>query len=456
MKSIRLGILDKSLPLGRLERGSVCARLLAVPGRARQACLCALLLAVLAGCESENMPGGEIAIDARPLVFTGTIGGGSALSVGTRAVGADTIETRLKEARGRLEKKTFNATEHDIIRICNVGSDSDIPDFTLASGKRTFEYVCSRYKGYYGDIGSTDEDTYLGQNRESYSEYEFLPNDGKGFYLNQLVDNDKNQFNFYAMWRQNYDADAQTSIPTEQDTEDKFKSADVMLAFLGHSLDALQDTLRLIFYHSLSMLDVRVTLPLYKRGIEGSEGVKETPPSGYRRDDVKMYMTNIPTQFTVATTEEYNSGTRVNVVVAGDTHDAVPMFKYYVEDEDQTYLDGDDVGHTEEDDETGGRSQYRTYGFCGILAPMEWLSTSDILPLLRLELTDPTGNPERYTFTPTANSSDEGGGFSLKGGAISILEFKLSRSLKEMMLVRAKVEDWTPATAQLDLQEENK
>lgn len=411
---------------------------------------CCTALCILAGCERDDVTGRPDS--GHPLVFTAAIGSSENLSVGTRATRADLteIEALLKEARGRLEKKTFNYTTrpHDIIRVCNVSSTSDVPDFTLSSGKRTYEYVCKKYSGTFtGNEGSQEEDEHLSKNPTTYSEYEFGPNsnpDGTslGFYLNNLVDNNNNAFDFYAMWRQNYEAVAETSIPTDQSTEEGFKNADIMLAFLGHSLEKLEEPFRLIFYHSLSMLDVRVTLPVYT----GPEGGVEAPPSGYKEGEVKMSMTNVPTRFTIATTETYSSGDAVNVVVPDSPERAtIPMYKYYVED---------GGGHEELDnDQDNTKSMYKTYGFCGIMVPTTWLSSGEILPLLRLELTDPlTGRPERYTYTPSPNEADKGTELSLQGGCISILNFRLSRSLKKMMLVRAKIEDWIPATTQLDLQ----
>lgn len=430
------------------------------------ACCAAALFFV--GCEHEvgaDLPGPE----GKPLRFSAMIASsGSPVNIKTKAVDAfqadlEKVDQELIEARTRIEKKKFDYEKEDgsgdLILIYNVKSTSDTLNF--ASGnERTYIYECKKYIGdaQYGGEGTAEEDTHLSGNATTYSEYEFQPYGGRGFYMNNLVNDGLGKFSFYGMWRGSFAQDvAETSIPTDQSTAEEFRRADVMLAFMSMDTKVVgSETMRFVFHHSLCMLDVRVTLPLYDPGVRDEDEQKE--PSGYRLRDVEMYMTNVPKDFIISTTASYNAGDPVEIAKTNMSENEIqiPMYKYYVEDSTLTYqdLDREEVGHLEEDDETGTTSHYRTYGFCGIIPPVSWMDQDENPPLLRLRLKDPiSGLPEYYVFKPGTNQ-DEASQFYVKGGQISVLKFKLSRSLKRMMLVSAKIEPWMKLEGNLDLQEE--
>lgn len=426
---------------------------------------CAAVL-FFAGCERDADPGlpdtGE-----RPLSFSVVIGHSEALKVDTRAEQktdalTEEIEQEMDAARATLEKKTFTP-QSDVIRICNVKGDKATPNFSLSSGF-TYAYLCEEHhnnllgEGEYPDTGSKEEDEYVKGHYTEYSEYLFKPlpdnhnnKEDKGFYLNNLV-NDGNKFSFYALWKQAYPEDGSMKVQEDQSELANFQNSDVLMAYLGHNILEFEKPFRFVFYHSLCMVDIRVSVPLYEAGRTGEQ---ERLPSGYKLDEVQMSLTNVPRGFMVSSSANISSGDLVNAVAdpaQGDVDD-LPMYKYYVEDPELTYLD-DHAGHEENDtDEVGSsRSRYRTYGFCGIAVPMTWGDQPK--PVLRLKLKDPvTGEDEYYTYTPTTAETGSGT-FALIRSQISVLHFKLSRSLKQMLLVEAKVMPWEKATGTLDLIEE--
>lgn len=414
------------------------------------------------GCEHETVmdlsgPEGE-----RPLRFSAVLAsGGGSVDIETRAQDKveavdDTIKAKLTAARNAIEKTKFNygETGGDLIRICNVESNNATPYFSLSLGDRsarTYEYECKKYIGRYKDEGTAEEDTVLGQDYLKYSEYSFEPHNSKGFFRGDLVSYD-NKHMFYAMWRGSYrdDQSVEAYIPADQSTLSGLQTADIMLAYLSKNISS-EDSIRLFFRHSLCMIDVHLTLPLYTPGGDTDKG-GQVPPSGYRLAEVEMEMTNIPTDFTISSSEALSSAAMVTVVPGSNTVDRIPMYKYFVEDSTQTW-ENPDAGHKEKDNEDEEEeSQYRTYGFCGIVPPMKW-AASNTTPLLRVKLKDAaTGKDESYVYIPT-ESSESANAFNLVQGNISILEFKISRSMKEMMLVRAEVQPWTQATGNLSFTE---
>ena len=97
-----------------------------------------------------------------------------------------------------------------------------------------------------------------------------------------------------------------------------------------------------------------------------------------------------------------------------------------------------------------------TYGFCGIVPPMEWTADQEVQPLLRLKLKDPLSRADRYyTYTPT-KISDSKYSLTLQGGHISVLEFDLSRNADDMEVVRATIQPWTEAETDVPVTEMGK
>lgn len=429
--------------------------------------ICLAMALAITGCERDNFTRTPASGDT-PLLFRAAIGHGKSAYVDTKTTRASqsdpaelaAINKEMDEARKELEKTKFDYSERpDVIRICNVSTSTEAPDFSLNSGK-TYAYRCEKHydnkieDGKFPDNGSTEEDDYVKGHYTEYSEYSFVPSkerddskEDQGFYLSNLVNNG-NAFSFFGLYKHDYPQDGSMTVSEHQDILANFRNSDILMAWLSHNIDKFEEPFRFVFYHSLSMLDIRVSVPLYEAGTTGAE---EKLPSGYRRDEVNMSMTNVPVGFIVASTENISSGDPVSVVrdPGKGNADDIPMYKYYVEDPDKTYVDTD-AGHLENDTEDGSQSRYRTYGFCGIAVPGTW---DEGKPLLRLKLKDPvTGDDEYYTYTPNRGTAEEA--FSLTGGQISVLHFKISRSLKEMVLVQARVMPWNEATGTLDLMEE--
>lgn len=428
------------------------------------AIMCCLAVSAFAGCESDSGEGTP-APDSRPLLFTAGIGQSGSADTGARTARAEggngaqaDLETDMTGARDLLLKKTFNWSEEprDIIRICNVESNADAPDFELTN-RRTYQYVCSKYIGTYEDNGSDDEDDHVTGNHTSYSEYEFQPDNSKGFYISNLADDGSNYFRFYAAWWRGWShGNAPAKIAEDQSKEEDFRNSDLLLATMGHNIDEFDKPFRLIFYHSFCMLDIRVTVPVYSPG--NKEGEEESLPSGYRKDEVTMSMTNVPVKYTIASTTDVSGGTPVEVFPAEDAPviPEIPMHRYYTEDEN---LDDNspDAGHDEEDEKGAAdkTSKYRTYGFCGIILPMKWDNTNTSRPLLRLHLKDPiTGNDETYIYTPKLESETGSQEFALAQGQISVLHLKLYRAMKKMLVVGAEIEPWEKATGNVDMIED--
>ncbi len=412
----------------------------------------------LAGCEHEAVTTPS-ETRGRVLRFAGGIGTSARADVSAETTRADagTVESGLAASRERLLKKTFvwEGEPRDVIRVCNVESPEALPDFRLEGG-RTYRYVCLKHNDEngdpYPDTGSPEEDSHVG---DTYSEYTFEPVDGeKGFRIGDLVDDGKDYFRLYAAWWREYsyfpEKDGPEGIAKDQSEEEGFLNSDLLLAFKTHNINEFEEPIRLKFHHSLSMLDVRVEVPVYDPG--SRENGEETRPSGYKTGDVRMSMTNVPTGFTINTGTEKNSDVLVDVIADTKTvADEIPMFRYYMEDEDK---EGDDAGHEGSDGTEEGPaptvSRYRTYGFCGILPPA---LPGTGLPLLRLHLKDPlTGKDEAYVYIPDQDPGS--GGLALSGEKISVLRLKLSRSMKRMLVLSARVEPWNKAAGTLDMMED--
>lgn len=420
---------------------------------------CGLAALALAGCEHE-------AVTAPPdtrgglLHFTAGIGNGGEtgeVPAGAAQSDAGTAEDVIAAARDALLKKTFvwsGDEPHDIIRVCNVENNTESPDFEL-TGERTYQYECSKYVGKFEDTGSDEEDDSVSDNHTTYSEYEFKPHGKDGFYIRNLVDDGNNYFRLFAAWWRGYshpkaDGTVPAGIAADQSAREDFLNSDLLMAFVGHNIEAFEEPIRLVFHHSLSMLDVRVEVPVYVPGDKGGE--EESLPSGYKMEDVRMSMTNVPTKFTVSSASDINGGELVGVVPTDERVGEIPMYRYYVEDEDKGDGSPGDTGHEGEDvkGDESQKSRYRTYGFCGILPPM---AVDTEHPLVRLHLKDPlTGKEEAYIYIPTQEAGS--GGLALSGGHISVVRLKLYRSMKEMLVLSAEVEPWEKATGTLDMMEE--
>ncbi len=425
---------------------------------------CAAALSFV-GCEHEAVDGlsGPEEEGKRPLRFFAMLPG-AAVDVETRAedqaeADRDSIKAKMTAARNAIEKRQFDwkqagtAGTGDLIRVCNVESNSATPYFSLSLGDlsaRTCEYECKQYIGRFpGNEGTATEDSVLGKEYLTYSEYEFVPHGQKGGFFQKDLVSYENKYMFYAMWRGSYrnDQSVESYIPSDQSGLDSLKTADIMLAYLSMNMNS-EDSVRLFFRHSLCMIDVHLTLPMYTQGVSGDGG--DEPPSGYRLLDVEAELTHIPVDFTISSSEATSSAAMVTVLPGNNIAEKIPMYKYFVEDETQTWQNPD-AGHYERDNEDEEKeSRYRTYGFCAIVPPMKW-SSGNQTPLLRVKLKSPTGSNESYVYIPTESSTSSGSSntFNLVQGNISVLEFKISRSMKDMMLVRAKIEPWTKAEGNL-------
>lgn len=413
-----------------------------------------------AGCEHEVAPD-PLPVREHPLYFTAGIAGSASAGITTRADASDTITPKLVAARDSLLKKTF--TEGDVIRICNTNTDKEEPSFNIDGSSSVYQYVWKKYKNESGlPEGSDEEDKWLDEGtNDSRSEYLFVPDsipstDVKyGFYASDLISDGANYFQLYAAWWKEFEPGVRDNAPVierDQSTKDGFLNSDMMLAYRKHSIDYPYAAMRLVFWHVFSMLDVRITLPDYDKGhVNAGEGdaIPDRLPSGYEKDSVKLFMTNVPVDYLITHTADYSSGNLLSVLPnTSERAEAIPMYLYYTSDpfpKDDTV----DEGKVE-------TSYYRTYGFCGIVPPMEWTADQEVQPLLRLKLKDPLSRADRYyTYTPTKINDSEYS-LTLQGGHISVLEFDLPRNVDKMEVVRATIEPWTEAETDVPVMEMGK
>ena len=416
------------------------------------------------GCEHEVAPG-PLPVREHPLYFTAGIAKSASAGITTRAddPDTDTITPKLVAARNSLLKKTF--TEGDVIRICNTKTNSEEPSFNIVEGgSPVYQYVWKKYNGYDNGFeeGSDAEDVWVEQNNyDSNSEYLFVPDsisaDTKyGFYASDLITDGIGSFQLYAMWWREYRSGNRENEPVIEEDQSKIDgllNSDMMLAYRRHSIDFPYAAMRLVFWHVFSMLDVRITLPDYDKGhVNTGEGdaIPDRMPSGYEKDSVKLSMLGIPLGYTVTHSADYNPGSLLSVIAKTDvTSPDIPMYLYYTSGpfpKDDTV----DEGKVE-------TSNYRTYGFCGILPPLTWTADQEVQPLLRLKLKDPLSGADRYfAYTPNKQNDDSANSLTLACGKISVVVFDLPRNADEMEVVRATIEPWTEAEVEVPVTEVGK
>ena len=413
-----------------------------------------------AGCEHEVAPD-PLPVREHPLYFTAGIAGSASAGITTRADASDTITPKLVAARDSLLKKTF--TEGDVIRICNTNTDKEEPSFNIEGGSSVYQYVWKKYKNESGlPEGSDEEDKWLDEGTDdSRSEYLFVPDsipstDVKyGFYASDLISDGANYFQLYAAWWKEFEPGVRDNAPVierDQSTKDGFLNSDMMLAYRKHSIDYPYAAMRLVFWHVFSMLDVRITLPDYDKGhVNAGEGdaIPDRLPSGYEKDSVKLFMTNVPVDYSITHTADYSSGNLLSVLPnTSERAEAIPMYRYYTS--------GPFLKDVQVDEGKMKKDSCRTYGFCGIVPPMEWTADQEVQPLLRLKLKDPLSRADRYyTYTPT-KINDSKYSLTLQGGHISVLEFDLPRNVDKMEVVRATIEPWTEAETDVPVTEMGK
>ena len=415
-----------------------------------------------AGCEHEVAPD-PLPVREHPLYFTAGIAGAASAGITTRAddPDTDTITPKLVAARDSLLKKTF--TEGDVIRICNTNTDKEEPSFNIEGSSSVYQYVWKKYKNESGfPEGSDEEDKWLDEGpNDSRSEYLFVPDsipstDVKyGFYASDLISDGANYFQLYAAWWKEFEPGVRDNAPVierDQSTKDGFLNSDMMLAYRKHSIDYPYAAMRLVFWHVFSMLDVRITLPDYDKGhVNAGEGdaIPDRLPSGYEKDSVKLFMTNVPVDYSITHTADYSSGNLLSVLPnTSERAEAIPMYRYYTS--------GPFLKDVQVDEGKMKKDSCRTYGFCGIVPPMEWTADQEVQPLLRLKLKDPLSRADRYyTYTPTKINDSEYS-LTLQGGHISVLEFDLSRNADDMEVVRATIQPWTEAETDVPVTEMGK
>ena len=415
------------------------------------------------GCEHEVAPG-PLPVREHPLYFTAGIAKSASAGITTRAddPDTDTITPKLVAARNSLLKKTF--TEGDVIRICNTKTNSEEPSFNIVEGgSPVYQYVWKKYNGYDNGFeeGSDAEDVWVEQNNyDSNSEYLFVPDsisaDTKyGFYASDLITDGIGSFQLYAMWWREYRSGNRENEPVIEEDQSKIDgllNSDMMLAYRRHSIDFPYAAMRLVFWHVFSMLDVRITLPDYDKGhVNAGEGdaIPDRLPSGYEKDSVKLFMTNVPVDYSITHTADYSSGNLLSVLPnTSERAEAIPMYRYYTS--------GPFLKDVQVDEGKMKKDSCRTYGFCGIVPPMEWTADQEVQPLLRLKLKDPLSRADRYyTYTPTKINDSEYS-LTLQGGHISVLEFDLPRNVDKMEVVRATIEPWTEAETDVPVTEMGK
>ena len=410
-----------------------------------------------AGCEHETVPG-PLPVREHPLYFAAGIAGAASEGPATRAW-ADShadIMKKMDDARNSLLKNKFE--KDDVIRICNTLSKTAPPSFNMDGSSYVYQYIWQKHNDHGYPDGSKEEDDWAWGDPKNNSEYVFEPDavtetDGTyGFYVNDLLVDNQNNFQLYAMWWKEFRSGNTDSIPEikrNQSTKEGFLNSDMMLAYNSHSITNPYDTIRFTFWHVFAMLDVRISLPVYVESTgEGDDSGKL--PSGYKRDEVKMYMTNIPVGYTIESSANLNPHTMNKIVANVDVRaDTIQMYRYYT---------GDEVMEKDSDDEESGESKYRTYGFCGILVPIGW-TDEELLksqPLLKLALKDPLSGADRYyTYTPEPkNEEDDKPSLSLTGGQISVVLFRLPRTEGEMEVVRGTIQPWTDAETTVKVRKE--
>lgn len=424
--------------------------------------VCCVAVLVFAGCEHEPVP--EVPDGERPLYCTAGIANTSSAER-TRAWADDHSEIMkaMDSEREKLLKKTF--TVGDVIRICNTKSDTEEPSFNLGGKSSVYQYVWKERISESGyPEGSDKEDEWITHKDriDSYSEYLFKPDpmrgtDGTyGFYINDLTTDGGNYFQLYATWWREYrsgENQNEPNIKTDQSTKDGFLNSDMMLAYREHSISMPYDPIRFVFWHVFAMLDVRITLPVFKEG-HASTGPNdlEIPSSGY--DAVEVSMTNIPTEYTIVHTGDLVSHAQLGIDAnTASTTNEIPMYCYYK---------GEEFEDFDSEDESAGKSQYRTYGFCGILPPMRWTQEQEIRPLLKVKLKDPAiggdGVDKYYTYTPERLRNPDGSegevSLTLTGGTISVVVFRRYRNMDDMEVVRGFIQPWTDMETSFKLTEE--
>ncbi len=357
-------------------------------------------------------------------------------------------------------KKTFtpgdDANPGDAIRISNVASPSAEPNFDL-DDLHCFQYVCEKHNdgddddNKFADVGSTEEDNYVKEHYDSWSEYLFTPAamvDGtkRGFYISNLITDTQSYFRFYAFWcYKGYSGTSLPEVKQNQLNEVDFLNSDALFAQTVHNVIAYDSPIRFIFYHAHAMLDVRLDLPDYEPGHKQSGSGDTTPerlPSGYKQDDVRLVLTNVKTAYRVAWASQSSSSIEVETELMDDAErvDEIPMHRYHVE---EGY---EGKGHLEQDsaDAESESSYYRTYGFCAIVPKQEMPTdpaTGTDLPLLRLYVKNPiTDEQETYVYTPGS------GGLALTQGTISVLHLRLSRTANDQLTVMGHIEEWDRAS----------
>ena len=435
---------------------------------------CFMVLA-FAGCERDDIETGIRTCGDQPLLFTAGIAHNASLDVTTRswidAGDSSTMTTIMKDMDKELDgllKKTFNDSTDggsvDVIRIVNVRTNSDEPKFDL-NESNVYQYICKEHNDNdYEDVGSDDEDGWAKEeNGEKNSEYTFKPDSSAskgslGFYINNLVNDGGNFFRFYAMWWREFSPQGEKAVPasiikTDQSEKDSLLNSDLMLAIRGHALDAPYKPVRFSFFHVFALLDVRISLPVFIAG--NKEGAGDTLPSGYKQDSIKMEMVNIPLDYEIPHSGSFSSNLKLSLVAKVDASArfaTVPMYCYYIEDKELPDTDPA-AGHPEKDDvnDESSTSQYRTYGFCGIMPPitMSWegAQTTEARPLLRLTVKDPLSDENKhYTYTPKQSDLNA---LTLKGGQISEIRLRLSRTADDMLVLWGNILPWTDAEAEI-------
>ena len=410
-----------------------------------------------AGCEHETAPS-PLPAREHPLYFAAGIAGATSEGPATRAwVDSHNNFAKMDSVRNSLLKNKFK--EGDVIRICNTQSSTGAPSFNMDGSSYVYQYVWQNRISVNGTPeGSAEEDSLVWKNPEVYSQYVFAPDavtetDGStyGFYVNDLLVDNNNYFQLYAMWWKEFRSGNTDSIPEikrNQSTKEGFLNSDMMLAYRQHSINMPYDTIRFTFWHVFAMLDVRISLPAYDASTgEGDDSGKL--PSGYEPEDVKMYMTNIPIDYQIVHTAGLSSHNRLGILPDVNVRvDTIPMYRYYT---------GEPLKEKDSEDAESS-SDYRTYGFCGILPAVNWTDESLLqsLPMLRLKLKDPlSGEPKYYTYTPAPkNEEEDKPSLNLEGGHISVVLLGLPRTEGEMEVVRGFIQPWTDAETTVKVKKE--
>lgn len=239
---------------------------------------------------------------------------------------------------------------------------------------------------------------------------EFTPANG-----NSVTWNDFSPTSFVYMFEAIYYPEKEPfeSVPTNQNSEENFKKADLLLAHHRMSLDERFQDIYLTFYHAFAMIRVEAIVPIGTGGL---------PPNAIKSASLK----NVQTKYKI----DYTS-TIQNDALRTVTGDGEPT-------EVKMWLQSKSVNSSD---------KTQTYIFLGIIpVPKEQITGTDFV---HFNVKVNNNNMEKtYRFVP--NSS-----IIIRQARVTILKLELGTNGDLPLLLDAEIKPWTKALAGMILDEED-